>query len=95
MAEVRTPLARLPQASGGRSDRSGPYLSKSHNELEDVMENLVGIGQIWGGSFGFFGGLGVFFIGIGVPWWISLQARDKKNWSARTRRRTALVSESN
>jgi hypothetical protein len=46
-------------------------------ELEDTMENLVGIGQFWGGSFGFFGGLGVFFIGVGVLWWISLQAKEK------------------
>ena len=46
--------------------------------MEDEMGNLVGIGQFWGGSFGFFGGLGVFFIGIGVLWWISLQAREKK-----------------
>ena len=42
------------------------------------MENLIGIGQFWGGSFGFFGGLGIFFIGIGVLWWISLQAKVKK-----------------
>jgi hypothetical protein len=46
--------------------------------MEDDMENLIGIGQFWGGSFGFFGGLGIFFIGIGVLWWISLQARAKK-----------------
>jgi hypothetical protein len=46
--------------------------------MEDDMENLVAIGQFWGGSFGFFGGLGVFFIGIGVLWWISLQTPRKK-----------------
>jgi hypothetical protein len=46
--------------------------------MEVEMENLVGIGQFWCGSFGSFGGLGLFFIGIGVLWWISLQARDKK-----------------
>ena len=42
------------------------------------MESLIGIGQFWGGSLGFFGGLGIFFMGIGVLWWISLQARAKK-----------------
>jgi hypothetical protein len=46
--------------------------------MEDDMENLVAIGQFWGGVFGFFGGLGVFFMGIGVLWWISLQAKSKK-----------------
>lgn len=54
------------------------YEKKGLIYLEDDMENLVAIGQFWGGSFGFFGGLGVFFIGIGVLWWISLQAREKK-----------------
>jgi hypothetical protein len=34
--------------------------------MEGDVDNLVGIGQFWGGSFGFFGGLGVFFIGIGI-----------------------------
>jgi hypothetical protein len=42
------------------------------------MGNLVGIGQFWGGSFGFFGGLGVFFMGIAVLWWVSLQTPKKK-----------------
>ena len=46
--------------------------------MEADMENLVGIGQFWGGSFGFFGGMGVFFIGVGFLWWISLQAGKKK-----------------
>ena len=41
------------------------------------MGNLVGIGQFWGGSFGFFGGLGVFFAGIAFLWWVSLQAKRK------------------
>ena len=40
------------------------------------MENLVGIGQFWGGAFGFFGGLGVFFAGIGVLWFVAVY-RDK------------------
>jgi hypothetical protein len=57
--------------------RTGRYGSRIHDEREDEMGNLVAIGQFWGGSFGFFGGLGIFFIGIGVLWWISLQARDK------------------
>ena len=26
----------------------------------------------------FFAGLGIFFIGVGVLWWVSLQARDMK-----------------
>ena len=30
------------------------------------MENPVIIGQFWGGSFGFFGCLGIVFSGIGV-----------------------------
>lgn len=42
-----------------------------------MMGNLVGIGEFWGGAFGFFGGLGVFFAGIGFLWWVSLQARRK------------------
>jgi hypothetical protein len=36
------------------------------------MEQLQIIGQ-------FFAGLGIFFIGIGVLWWVSLQAQDKKD----------------
>jgi hypothetical protein len=40
------------------------------------MENLVGIGQFWGGSFGFFGGLGVFFLGSGALWLVSI-SREK------------------
>lgn len=47
------------------------------HSLEEDVENLVGIGQFWGGSFGFFGGLGVFFIGIALLWWTSLQAKNK------------------
>lgn len=27
---------------------------------------------------GFFGGLGVFFLGVGYLWWVSLQARERK-----------------
>jgi len=46
--------------------------------MEADMENLVGIGQFWGGTFGFFGGLGVFFIGIAALWFVSV-FRDKKN----------------
>lgn len=30
---------------------------------------------------GFFGGLGVFFIGVGHLWWVSLQARAMKEKS--------------
>jgi hypothetical protein len=40
--------------------------------MEDDMGNLVGIGQFWGGSFGFFGGMGVFFIGIAFLWFVSV-----------------------
>lgn len=36
------------------------------------MNNLVAIGQFWGGVFGFFGGLGVFFIGIGFLWFVGV-----------------------
>ncbi len=36
------------------------------------MGNLVGLGQFWGGSFGFFGGLGVFFAGIAALWFVSV-----------------------
>lgn len=36
------------------------------------MENLVAIGQFWGGVFGFFGGLGLFFIGVGFLWFVSI-----------------------
>ncbi len=39
------------------------------------MQDLVAIGSFWGGAFGFFGGLGVFFIGVGFLWWVSLQAK--------------------
>jgi hypothetical protein len=46
--------------------------------MEDEMDDLVQLGQFWGGSFGFFGGLGVFFIGIAALWWISLQAKESK-----------------
>jgi len=42
------------------------------NWKENEMENLVGIGQFWGGAFGFFGGLGVFFIGVGFLWFITI-----------------------
>jgi hypothetical protein len=44
---------------------------------ETVMENLVGLSEFWGGSFGFFGGFGVFFVGVGFLWWVSLQAKRK------------------
>jgi len=30
------------------------------------MENLVGIGQFWGGAFG------VFFIGVGFLWFVTV-----------------------
>lgn len=30
-----------------------------------VMGGLVAIGQLWGGLFGFFSWLGVFFVGVG------------------------------
>lgn len=36
------------------------------------MENLVGLGQFWGGSFGFFGGLGLFFTGVGFLWFVTV-----------------------
>jgi len=39
------------------------------------MGNLIGIGQFWSGTFGFFGGLGVFFVGLAALWWVSLQAK--------------------
>ena len=42
------------------------------------MGNLVGIGQFWGGAFGFFGGLGIFFTGIGVLWWVSIYKQNTK-----------------
>jgi len=41
-----------------------------HKEAD--VENLVGIGQFWGGAFGFFGGLGVFFLGIGFLWFVTI-----------------------
>jgi hypothetical protein len=47
------------------------------HSLEEDVDSLVGIGQFWGGDFGFFGGLGVFFIGIALLWWTSLQAKNK------------------
>jgi hypothetical protein len=46
-------------------------ITKLHKKEHD-MENLVGIGQFWGGAFGFFGGLGVFFIGIGFLWFVTI-----------------------
>jgi hypothetical protein len=49
--------------------------TSDRQELEAVMENLVGLGEFWGGSFGFFGGFGVFFVGVGFLWWVSLQAK--------------------
>jgi hypothetical protein len=45
---------------------------KKLHKKENDMENLVGIGQFWGGAFGFFGGLGVFFIGIGFLWFVTI-----------------------
>lgn len=33
---------------------------------------LFAIGQFLGGGFGFFGGLGVLFIGIGVLWFVGV-----------------------
>ncbi|WP_281040005.1 hypothetical protein [Mesorhizobium sp. Z1-4] len=39
------------------------------------MNGLIPIGIFFAG---FFGGLGVFFAGIGVLWWISLQDREMK-----------------
>jgi len=53
------------------------YLKARWRASEDTMENLIGIGEFWGGAFGFFGGLGVFFLGVGFLWWVSLQARRK------------------
>jgi len=53
--------------------------------MEDGLENLVGIGQFWGGIFGFFGGLGVFFIGVGFLWFVTVyrDINQKKDWSRR------------
>lgn len=42
------------------------------------MGNLVGVGQFWGGSFGFFGGLGVFFLGIGWLLFVSIYKEQGK-----------------
>jgi hypothetical protein len=55
-------------------DRSEICLKRitATDKQEDDMENLVGIGQFWGGAFGFFGGLGVFFIGIGFLWFVTI-----------------------
>jgi hypothetical protein len=39
------------------------------------MDGLVTVGIFFAG---FFGGLGVFFIGIGILWGISIWARKKK-----------------
>jgi hypothetical protein len=33
---------------------------------------LAGIGQFWGGVFGFFGALEVFFIGVGLLWFTAV-----------------------
>ena len=42
------------------------------------MDNLVTIGQFWGGSFGFFGGMGLFFVGIGVLWFVDVYKKKKE-----------------
>jgi hypothetical protein len=47
-------------------------LSYLSDEKEADMGGLVGIGQFWGGVFGFFGGLGVFFIGGGFLWFVAV-----------------------
>ena len=39
--------------------------------MEDDMEHLAQFGF-------FFGGLGIFFMGVGVLWWVSILAREKK-----------------
>jgi hypothetical protein len=43
--------------------------------VEDGMSNLYPIGVFFGG---FFGGMGIFFIGVGLLWWISLQDREMR-----------------
>lgn len=47
-----------------------PVLIRMNKEAD--MGNLVAIGQFWGGVFGFFGGLGVFFIGVGFLWFVGV-----------------------
>ena len=42
------------------------------------MDNLVTIGQFWGGSLGFFGGMGLFFVGIGVLWFVDVYKKKKE-----------------
>jgi hypothetical protein len=36
------------------------------------MGNLIAIGQFWGGAFGFFGGFGLFFLGVGFLWFVAV-----------------------
>lgn len=49
--------------------RSAHNSLRNHPELEEMMENLVALGE-------FFYGLGFFFIGAGVLWFVSVY-RDK------------------
>ena len=62
----------MPSSKGILSCWMKPCGSQPHNEMEDDVGNLVGIGQFWGGSFGFFGGLGVFFMGVAFLWFVSI-----------------------
>jgi hypothetical protein len=47
--------------------------SQTHSEMEDYMDTslalFLGLGWI---------GLGTFFMGVGVLWWVSILAREKK-----------------
>jgi len=41
-----------------------------------MSDNLASIGIFF---FGLFGGLGLFFLGVGLLWWVSLtEKRDKR-----------------
>jgi len=53
-------------------------ISSQKKMMEDEMDNLVAIGQFWGGSFGFFGGMGLFFMGIGVLWFVDVYKKTKE-----------------